>query len=71
MSSMTTVPLTTVRMPMEAGGRAAVDLLLDNLDAGADPDATPTRRWLPTQLIVRSTTAPPSQDAAARALAGR
>jgi LacI family transcriptional regulator/LacI family repressor for deo operon, udp, cdd, tsx, nupC, and nupG len=70
MSSMTTEPLTTVRMPMEAAGRAAVDLLLDGLDA---PEAgAPTHRWLPTQLIVRSTTAPPRSDAgSARVLAGR
>ncbi len=68
MSSMTAVPLTTVRMPMEAAGRAAVDLLLE----GPDPD-TGGRRWLPTQLIVRSTTVPPlpaSADAPAVA-AGR
>jgi DNA-binding LacI/PurR family transcriptional regulator len=72
MSSMTTEPLTTVRMPMEAGGRAAVDLLLDGLDAADEPDAAPAHRWLPTQLIVRSTTAPPRQDdASARVLAGR
>jgi DNA-binding LacI/PurR family transcriptional regulator len=69
---MTTEPLTTVRMPMEAGGRAAVDLLLDGLDAADEPDDAPTHRWLPTQLIVRSTTAPPRQDdASARVLAGR
>jgi DNA-binding LacI/PurR family transcriptional regulator len=53
MASMTTEPLTTVQMPMEAAGRAAVDILLD------DPQpATELQRWLPTQLIVRSTTAP-------------
>jgi DNA-binding LacI/PurR family transcriptional regulator len=53
MASMTTGPLTTVQMPMEAAGRAAVDMLLD------DPQPTPElQRWLPTQLIVRSTTAP-------------
>jgi LacI family transcriptional regulator/LacI family repressor for deo operon, udp, cdd, tsx, nupC, and nupG len=68
MSSMTTAPLTTVRMPMEAGGRAAVDLLLDGLDTPVEPGANPTHRWLTTQLIVRSTTAPPSPDAAARGL---
>jgi DNA-binding LacI/PurR family transcriptional regulator len=71
MSSMTTAPLTTVRMPMEAGGRAAVDLLLDGLDTPVEPGANPTHRWLTTQLIVRSTTAPPSPDAAARVQADR
>jgi DNA-binding LacI/PurR family transcriptional regulator len=70
MSSMTTEPLTTVRMPMEAAGRAAVDLLLDGLDAPDEPE--PTRRWLPTQLMVRSTTAPPRQGSgSAHVLAGR
>jgi DNA-binding LacI/PurR family transcriptional regulator len=70
MSSMTTTPLTTVRMPMEAGGRAAIDLLLDGLDAPEGTDM-PTHRWLPTQLIVRSTTAPPRAHDGARAVAGR
>src|SRR5690606_40743507 len=70
MSSMTTVPLTTVRMPMEAAGRAAVDLLLDGLEARDSPE--PARRWLPTQLIVRSTTAPPRPEpGSAHAQAGR
>jgi DNA-binding LacI/PurR family transcriptional regulator len=75
MSAMTTEPLTTVRMPMEAAGRAAVDLLLDGLDGVEDPDGTPTHRWLGTQLIVRSTTAPPraggTANGASRDLAGR
>ncbi len=75
MSAMTTVPLTTVRMPVEAAGRAAIDLLLDGLDGPDGPDGTPTHRWLGTQLIVRSTTAPPRAGAAGGAaphvLAGR
>jgi LacI family transcriptional regulator/LacI family repressor for deo operon, udp, cdd, tsx, nupC, and nupG len=40
-------------MPMEAAGRAAVDMLLDEPQPGPE-----LLRWLPTQLIVRSTTAP-------------
>jgi DNA-binding LacI/PurR family transcriptional regulator len=48
-------PLTTVAMPMEAGGRAAVDLLLAGID-GADDGAGPLRE-LSTSLIVRATTA--------------
>jgi LacI family transcriptional regulator len=44
-------PLTTVAMPMEAGGRVAVDLLL----AGAHDGAGPYRE-LSTNLIVRATT---------------
>jgi DNA-binding LacI/PurR family transcriptional regulator len=48
-------PLTTIAMPMEAGGRAAVDLLLAGID-GAEEGAA-TQRELSTNLIVRSTTA--------------
>jgi LacI family transcriptional regulator len=48
-------PLTTVAMPMEAGGRAAVDLLLAGVD-GSDDGAGPYRE-LTTNLIVRATTA--------------
>jgi DNA-binding LacI/PurR family transcriptional regulator len=48
-------PLTTVAMPMEAGGRAAVDLLLAGID-GAE-DGTGPYRELSTNLIVRATTA--------------
>jgi len=48
-------PLTTVAMPMEAGGRAAVDLLLAGID-GVDDGAGPYRE-LSTNLIVRATTA--------------
>jgi LacI family transcriptional regulator len=45
-------PLTTVTMPMEAGGRAAVDLLLTDRTA-LDGNA---HRELDTHLIVRATT---------------
>src|SRR5947209_7738429 len=48
-------PLTTVAMPMEAGGRAAVDLLLAGID-GTD-DGAGSYRELTTNLIVRATTA--------------
>lgn len=57
-------PLTTVAMPMEAGGRAAVDLLLAGID-GAE-DGAGIYRELTTNLIVRATTAAfPSTDTAA------
>ena len=48
-------PLTTVAMPMEAGGRVAVDLLLARTGAadGFDDDSY---RELTTHLIVRATT---------------
>jgi DNA-binding LacI/PurR family transcriptional regulator len=57
MSAMTAVPLTTVQMPMEAAGRAAVDLLLEEPQTGPG-----LQRRLATQLIVRSTTVPPPAD---------
>jgi LacI family transcriptional regulator len=50
-------PLTTVAMPMETGGRAAVDLLLTNLGI-SDGDRGESHRALTTTLIVRSTTGP-------------
>lgn len=58
MAAMATPPLTTVAMPTEAAGRAAVDLLLRQLQPG---DRAPGGRHhaLPTQLLIRSSTLPP------------
>jgi LacI family transcriptional regulator len=50
-------PLTTIAMPTEAAGRAAVTILLGLLDGEADEHTT---QVLDTHLIVRATTAPPS-----------
>lgn len=50
-------PLTTIAMPTEAAGRAAVTILLDLLDGDADEH---TAQVLDTYLIVRATTAPPA-----------
>ena len=50
-------PLTTIAMPTEAAGRAAVTILLDLLDGEADERAN---QVLDTYLIVRATTAPPA-----------
>lgn len=50
-------PLTTIAMPTEAAGRAAVTILLDLLDGVADE---PAAQVLDTHLIVRATTAPPA-----------
>jgi DNA-binding LacI/PurR family transcriptional regulator len=48
--------LTTVNLPKEQSGRAAVDLLLQVLES---PDrAGAVRRELPTQLMVRASTGP-------------
>lgn len=45
-----TPPLTTVRQPMEAMGRLAVDVLMASL---VDPDAGPVDHTLPVRLVVR------------------
>ncbi|KAB7632550.1 LacI family transcriptional regulator, partial [Verminephrobacter sp. Larva24] len=50
--------LTTVRQPMEGIGRAAVSTLLSQI-AGLAPDSA--RVTLPTELIVRQSTAPPQR----------
>jgi LacI family transcriptional regulator len=53
-------PLTTVRQPLEAMGRTAARMLLELL---ADPERRPERVELPTELIVRDSTAPPKDRA--------
>jgi LacI family repressor for deo operon, udp, cdd, tsx, nupC, and nupG len=49
-------PLTTIAQPMREIGEVAVRLLLDILGGTAAPEST----VLPHQLVVRSSTAPPS-----------
>jgi DNA-binding LacI/PurR family transcriptional regulator len=56
-ASICAPPLTTVAMPTEAAGRAAVNLLLARLRANAPHHEV--ARALDTYLIVRATTAPP------------
>ncbi len=51
-------PLTSIAMPTEAAGRAAVTMLLGLLDGEA---GEPVNRTLDTHLIVRATTAPPPE----------
>jgi DNA-binding LacI/PurR family transcriptional regulator len=58
-SAMCAPPLTTVAMPMEAAGRAAVDLLLRRQAADAPPALDGGTHKLATDLIVRATTAAP------------
>ncbi|MDT4980222.1 MAG: LacI family transcriptional regulator, repressor for deo operon, udp, cdd, tsx, nupC, and nupG, partial [Pseudonocardiales bacterium] len=58
-AAMCTPPLTTVFTPKESAGRAAVELLLDWLDKKSLGHTGGTQRTLGTQLIVRSSTAPP------------
>jgi LacI family transcriptional regulator len=56
MSAMVQPALTTLAIPKELAGRTAVDLLLDLVD---DSTSSSTRtRELPTELLVRNTTAP-------------
>ncbi len=56
-ASLSAPPLTTVAMPLAPAGRAAVTMLLDSLGSNT---TEPARVVLPTQLIVRATTAPPT-----------
>jgi len=58
-ASMCAPPLTTVAMPMEATGRAAVDLLLRQCAENPVDDRASRHFHLATRLVVRSTTAPP------------
>jgi DNA-binding LacI/PurR family transcriptional regulator len=58
-AAMCTPPLTTVAIPKELTGRTAVELLLDWLDKKSLGHTDGTQRTLGTQLIVRSSTAPP------------
>ena len=65
-ASISAPPLTTVSMPTEAAGRAAVNLLAARLSTDGDggpvgADETETRT-LDTYLIVRATTAPPPKS---------
>jgi DNA-binding LacI/PurR family transcriptional regulator len=55
LAEMVTPRLTTVRLPMEAAGRAAARMLLDAI-AGRDDSRDPLA--LPAELIVRSSTGP-------------
>ncbi len=59
MAGMCTPQLTTVEMPTQQGGRVAVDLLLDQLAGGEGDSGGAQQRVVGTQLIVRSSTAPP------------
>jgi DNA-binding LacI/PurR family transcriptional regulator len=58
MASMCTPPLTSVAMPTEVAGRAAVDLLLHLLSPAHSAADSRSQRRLPTQLIVRGSTGP-------------
>jgi len=61
MAAMVTPHITTVALPLEQAGRAAVELLLERL---ADPGPTGVHeQTLDARLIVRASTAPPRGSA--------
>jgi DNA-binding LacI/PurR family transcriptional regulator len=62
-AAMCAPPLTTVSMPMESAGRAAVNILLRQQRAELSSSDPRYNVELPTELIVRSTTAPPKSSA--------
>jgi DNA-binding LacI/PurR family transcriptional regulator len=68
---MATPALTTVRVPAERAGVAAVRLLVDTPAGPSRADGGPARVELPTELIVRASTAAAPGTAAATAAPGR
>jgi DNA-binding LacI/PurR family transcriptional regulator len=61
-AAATTPPLTTVRQPHEEKGRLATERLLDEIEARAERETRPSRVLLPTELVVRESTAPLSRS---------
>jgi DNA-binding LacI/PurR family transcriptional regulator len=51
-------PLTTVAQPNEEKGRLAAQWLMEDVERGAGP-ASRREQILPTELVVRESTAPP------------
>ena len=54
-----TPPLTTVAQPQEEKGRLAARWLMEEIEHGGAPPAQYKRAILPTELVVRESTAPP------------
>lgn len=55
----TTPPLTTVAQPQEEKGRLAAQWLLEDIERGEGPRGRDRQTILPTELLVRDSTAPP------------
>lgn len=55
----TTPPLTTVAQPQEEKGRLAAQWLIEDIEHGAGPQGRDRRTILPTELLVRESTAAP------------
>ena len=56
-AAVATPPLTTVAQPHEEKGRLATERLLDAIEEGADSEERVTHDILPTELVVRESTA--------------
>jgi DNA-binding LacI/PurR family transcriptional regulator len=61
-AALATPPLTTVAQPHEEKGRLATERLLDAIEHGTDPRSRDSRVILPTELVVRESTAPATRD---------
>jgi DNA-binding LacI/PurR family transcriptional regulator len=55
----TTPPLTTVAQPQEEKGRLAAQWLIEDIERGEGPQGRDRQKILPTELLVRESTAPP------------
>jgi DNA-binding LacI/PurR family transcriptional regulator len=55
----TTPPLTTVAQPQQEKGRLAAQWLIEDIERGAGPRGRDRQTILPTELLVRESTAPP------------
>jgi DNA-binding LacI/PurR family transcriptional regulator len=56
----TAPPLTTVAQPQEEKGRLAAQWLVEDVERGAGLGTKDRRAILPTELVVRESTAPPA-----------
>ena len=61
-AAMANPPLTTVSQPHEEKGRLAAVWLLESIERGATVRERHREAILPTELVVRETTAPPASD---------